>query len=101
MRFQRSWTVVYDTIYACQDRADDAKAGVKSTALLFGKHVRMILSLFASVYIFCMVAAGVLNGNGAWYFALSCGGTAVHLVWQMCTWNDADNSDCAAKFKVS
>ena len=35
-----SWTIVYDTIYACQDREDDVHAGVKSTALLFGSYVR-------------------------------------------------------------
>jgi 4-hydroxybenzoate polyprenyltransferase len=33
------WTVVYDTIYAMVDRADDLRAGVRSTATLFGAHL--------------------------------------------------------------
>jgi 4-hydroxybenzoate polyprenyltransferase len=31
------WMVIYDTIYAFQDRADDVKIGLKSTAVLFGE----------------------------------------------------------------
>lgn len=31
------WTVIYDTQYAMADRADDLKAGVKSTAIFFGR----------------------------------------------------------------
>jgi 4-hydroxybenzoate polyprenyltransferase len=43
------WTVGYDTIYAVQDRADDAKLGIFSTALLFGQKTREItLSLYLS-----------------------------------------------------
>lgn len=41
------WTLVYDTIYAHQDKADDWGAGVKSTALLFGQNTRPWLSGFA------------------------------------------------------
>ena len=32
------WTLVYDSIYAHQDKADDARVGIRSTALLFGEH---------------------------------------------------------------
>lgn len=42
------WTLVYDTIYAHQDKLDDVKAGVKSTALLFGEQTRPWLSGFAA-----------------------------------------------------
>lgn len=31
-----SWTVVYDTLYAHQDKRDDARLGLRSTALTFG-----------------------------------------------------------------
>ena len=41
------WTLVYDTIYAHQDKTDDVTAGVKSTALLFGEQTRPWLSGFA------------------------------------------------------
>ncbi len=39
------WTVIYDTEYAMADRDDDRKIGVKSTALLFGKHDRLIIGI--------------------------------------------------------
>uniref|UniRef100_A0A0G4HYM9 4-hydroxybenzoate polyprenyltransferase, mitochondrial n=1 Tax=Chromera velia CCMP2878 TaxID=1169474 RepID=A0A0G4HYM9_9ALVE len=41
------WTLVYDTIYAMQDRKDDVAAGIKSTALLWGDQTREVMSLFA------------------------------------------------------
>jgi hypothetical protein len=40
LRNHHSWTIVYNTIYACQDRDDDVAAEVKSTAVLFGSHMR-------------------------------------------------------------
>ncbi|SPO24635.1 related to COQ2 -para-hydroxybenzoate--polyprenyltransferase [Ustilago trichophora] len=42
------WTLVYDTIYAHQDKTDDVHAGVKSTALLFGEKTRPVLSAFSA-----------------------------------------------------
>lgn len=39
------WTMGYDTIYALQDARDDALVGIKSTARLFGKHVRLAVAL--------------------------------------------------------
>ncbi|KAL0486428.1 4-hydroxybenzoate polyprenyltransferase [Acrasis kona] len=54
-----AWTLVYDTIYAHQDKADDKNVGVKSTALYFGEHSRTVLSLFASVFLVFMVICGI------------------------------------------
>merc|ERR1719318_100367 len=42
-----SWTLIYDTIYAHQDKVDDVKVSVKSTALLFGDNTKSWLSLFS------------------------------------------------------
>ncbi len=42
------WTLVYDTIYAHQDKTDDVHAGVKSTALLFGEKTKPVLSAFSA-----------------------------------------------------
>jgi len=95
------WTIVYDTIYSCQDRKDDVKAGVKSTGVLFGGWVREILMLFAGGFVSALVAAGILNNQGPAYFALSCGGTTLHLLWQLSTWDVNDPKDCGAKFKVN
>ncbi|HEY1981843.1 MAG TPA: 4-hydroxybenzoate octaprenyltransferase, partial [Xanthobacteraceae bacterium] len=41
-----SWVIGYDTIYAHQDRDDDALIGIKSTALLFGARTKPMLALF-------------------------------------------------------
>lgn len=96
-----SWSIVYDTIYACQDREDDLKAGVKSTALLFGDYIRPILYMFSAAFITCVIVAGILNGNGVEYFVFSCGGAACFLVAQLATWDDNSREDNATKFKVS
>lgn len=39
------WTVAYDTLYAMVDREDDIKVGIKSTAILFGQHDKLIIGL--------------------------------------------------------
>ncbi|EPQ59056.1 hypothetical protein GLOTRDRAFT_34372 [Gloeophyllum trabeum ATCC 11539] len=77
-----SWTVYYDTIYACADRADDIKAGVKSTAILFGSHVTEISTCFAILFITSLVLAGLANSQGLLFFLVSVGGTAGNLFWQ-------------------
>ncbi|KAI0087857.1 UbiA prenyltransferase family-domain-containing protein [Irpex rosettiformis] len=93
------WTIVYDTIYACQDRKDDVRAGVKSTAVLFGERVRTVLSLFATVFVACLFLAGVANEHGLWYFVVSVGGASCHLIWQLYTINFENRDDCKRKFK--
>jgi len=93
------WTIVYDTEYGCQDRTDDIHAGVKSTALLFGDHVRAVLVGFATVFVGSLVAAGVLNNQTWIYYVVSVGGSAVHFVWQFRTWDVDSPADCGAKFK--
>lgn len=97
----KSWTLVYDTEYACQDWKDDAKAGVKSTALLFGKCVREVLMAFATIFVVSLVVAGYINQQGKVYYLVTCGGTALHFTWQFYTWNVDDAADCGSKFKVS
>ena len=42
------WTLVYDTIYAHQDKEDDIVVGIKSTALLFGDRTKAVLAAFAT-----------------------------------------------------
>lgn len=39
------WTVGYDSIYACQDTSDDRKIGIYSTALLWGKHIKLFVGV--------------------------------------------------------
>ena len=96
-----SWTIFYDTIYACQDREDDKRVGIKSTAVLFGTRVRPILTAFAAAFAACLVLSGAMLGLGPAYSLLACGGTLAHLGWQLWAWNDKSVRDSMLKFEVS
>ncbi|KAF8545827.1 4-hydroxybenzoate polyprenyl transferase [Imleria badia] len=66
------WTLVYDTIYAHQDKTDDVKVGIRSTALLFGDHTRPILSAFSASSVALTAYAGVLNAQGPPFYVGVC-----------------------------
>ncbi|KAJ7057192.1 4-hydroxybenzoate polyprenyl transferase [Mycena amicta] len=93
-----AWTIWYDTIYACQDKKDDVKAGVKSTALLFGNSIKVVLAFFASLMLGALAVAGILNGHQLPYFTLSVGGGAVYLGVQLYTFNPNSPKSCWAAF---
>jgi 4-hydroxybenzoate polyprenyltransferase len=61
------WAAVYDTMYAMVDRADDARIGVKSTAILFGEADRLLIAIMMAMMLFALVLAGREAGLGAWY----------------------------------
>ncbi|MFC7051798.1 4-hydroxybenzoate octaprenyltransferase [Hansschlegelia quercus] len=73
------WIIGYDTIYAHQDKEDDALVGVGSTALLFGERTRPILAGFYLGAVALLGVATALAGGGAlsWIgvvaFAAHCG----------------------------
>lgn len=52
------WTVAYDTQYAMVDRDDDAKIGVKSTALLFGQYDKLIIAILQLATLIVLFAVG-------------------------------------------
>ena len=89
-----SWTMLYDTIYACQDKVDDVKMGVRSTALLFGSWIQPLLVLCGVVFVAMLALAGIANQQGWSYFAVSVGGTTLHLVWQFFTVDLDSPSSC-------
>jgi 4-hydroxybenzoate polyprenyltransferase len=62
------WTVAYDTQYAMMDREDDLKIGVKSTAIIFGKHEVFIISTLQGFIIILLLVMGILLGLNYWYF---------------------------------
>jgi len=62
------WTVAYDTYYAMTDRPDDLRAGVKSTAILFGRHDLLMIGLLQGVTLALLAAAGRLAGFGLPYW---------------------------------
>jgi 4-hydroxybenzoate polyprenyltransferase len=93
-----SWVIGYDTIYAHQDREDDALIGIKSTALLFGERTKPMLALFYSLAVILLGAAGFSAGAGV-VFALGLIVFAAHLAWQIVRLDIADPDNCLAVFK--
>eukprot|EP00002_Diphylleia_rotans_P031606 TRINITY_DN6568_c0_g2_i2.p1 TRINITY_DN6568_c0_g2~~TRINITY_DN6568_c0_g2_i2.p1 ORF type:complete len:372 (-),score=56.23 TRINITY_DN6568_c0_g2_i2:188-1303(-) len=92
-----AWTMHYDTIYALQDREDDQKIGVKSTAVLFGDQTKEYLTGFSATTVTGLVATGVAAGLSWPYFA-SVALTGGHLAWQLLTLDTNNNDDCSRKF---
>lgn len=93
-----AWVIGYDTIYALQDREDDALIGVRSSALRLGRHVR---SGVAGFYL----AASILWGGAIWLIRpepLAFVGlvpAALQLGWQAMTLKPDDGEDALAKFR--
>src|SRR3954453_3567555 len=77
-----AWVIHYDTIYAHQDREDDALVGLKSTALLFGERTRPMLMVFAFGAVVLIALGGWTAGAGG-VFALGLAAFAAHLAWQI------------------
>jgi len=71
------WSLSYDTAYAIADRVDDAKIGVKSTALWFGDHVTTAVVLLGTGTLGFLALAAWLHGPTAWI------GWSLAAVWQV------------------
>ncbi len=92
-----AWTLGYDTVYAHQDKEDDALIGVKSTALKFGANTKPWLWSFYAVTLVLTAAAGATAGL-AWPFYVLLALGAVQLAWQVIDLDLDDPADCLAKF---
>jgi len=93
-----AWVIGYDTIYAHQDREDDALIGIKSTALLFGDRTKPMLAIFYGLAAGLIGLAGALAGAGA-PFWLGLAAFAAHLAWQIVRLDIRDPDLCLAVFK--
>ena len=91
------WTLVYDTIYAHQDKEDDAKAGVKSTALRFGDLTKQWLTGFGVPCIIALAISGYKAGLGMPYYTFLVI-AAYQLTWQILTVDLSSPIDCGKKF---
>ncbi|XP_027350136.1 4-hydroxybenzoate polyprenyltransferase, mitochondrial isoform X1 [Abrus precatorius] len=91
------WTLVYDTIYAHQDKEDDLKVGVKSTALRFGDSTKEWITGFG---IACLGGLGVsgFNAEIGWPYYASLVAATGHLGWQIWTVDLSSRADCNRKF---
>ena len=93
-----AWVIAYDTIYAHQDREDDALIGIKSTAILFDARTKPLLALFFALAVMLIGLAGWLAGAGL-IFALGLAAFAAHLAWQVRRLDIADPALCLRLFK--
>ena len=93
-----AWTIAYDTIYALQDARDDAVIGVRSTARLFGGHVKVGV---ASFYVAALLLAGAAIAlvGGGWMAWTGLGAFALHLVWQVAMIDPASPSRALMLFR--
>jgi 4-hydroxybenzoate polyprenyltransferase len=94
------WDLGFDTIYAHQDREDDALVGVHSTARLFGERTRPFLAA-------CYGATVVLFGLAGWSSGLGIGVIVAHalpaglLAWQVASLDIHDPAHCLKLFRAN
>ncbi|KAJ9105413.1 hypothetical protein QFC21_001784 [Naganishia friedmannii] len=93
-----AWCVLYDTIYAHQDKQDDVLVNVKSTALRFGENSRTVLTGLGTTFVSLLTYAGYAAGAGPLYYLVSCLGAAGHLTWQLRRVDFENRADCWEKF---
>lgn len=93
-----AWVIGYDTIYALQDREDDALVGVRSSALRLGGHVRGGVAAFYAVAVLCWGAAFWLARADA-LALLALLPMALHLCWQIVTLDLADHDSALERFR--
>jgi 4-hydroxybenzoate polyprenyltransferase len=93
-----AWTLGYDTIYAHQDKEDDALIGVKSSALALGARTRPFLYVFYAAAAALWFVAGRAAVLG-WPFYLGLALAAAQLAWQAARVDTDNAEDCLAKFK--
>jgi 4-hydroxybenzoate polyprenyltransferase len=95
-----AWTIGYDTIYAHQDKEDDALIGVRSTARLFGENTAQWLMGLYGLTVALIALSFWLTGVGlvAW---LGLAVAGVMLAWQIATLDIDDPEQCLALFKFN
>ena len=94
------WTLGYDTIYALQDREDDALIGVRSTALLFGDAVPVWVTGFYLATLVLLLVGGLAAGKGI-LFVLGLSPVAWLLLRQVAGLRSATPAECLRRFRAN
>ncbi|MEZ0260047.1 MAG: 4-hydroxybenzoate octaprenyltransferase [Alphaproteobacteria bacterium] len=94
------WTLAYDTIYAHQDKEDDATIGIRSTARLFGKHSKIFVGAFFMLAITCFGVAKFFAAPSQMTQLLIALPVA-HALWQLHIWKMDDAASCLKVFKMN
>jgi 4-hydroxybenzoate polyprenyltransferase len=92
------WPVVYDTLYAMVDSADDVKIGVKSTALLFGNRDKIWVGVIQVLVLFLLFLLGMQLHLRSIYF-VSLFGVVSFFVYQQYLIKDRKPENCFRAFK--
>ncbi len=93
------WTLGYDTVYAHQDKEDDALIGVKSTARLFGARSRIVLFRFYAGMVLLLLLVGPLAAL-AWPYYIGLTVAAFMLYRQNATLDFDDGAACLIAFRA-
>ena len=95
-----AWVVGYDTIYALQDREDDALVGIRSSALRLGSNVRSgVGAFYAAALAAGALAFWLLRPDPLVLVALL--PAALHLAWQVLTLAPEDGANALARFRAN
>ncbi|HWA30080.1 MAG TPA: 4-hydroxybenzoate octaprenyltransferase, partial [Rhizomicrobium sp.] len=94
------WTLGYDTIYAHQDKEDDALIGVKSTARLFGEMSSLWITGFYLATFVLISLAGV-SASGSWWAVALMLPAAAQLFWQAASLRIDDPATCLTLFRAN
>ena len=93
------WTLGYDTIYAIQDREDDALIGVRSTARRFGDHIKPAVTvIYLATSLLALIAGWFAGGFAA---ALGVAPFALHLAQQAVRLDPADGALALSLFRAN
>ena len=93
-----AWVIGFDTIYALQDREDDAMVGIRSSALRMGEQVQMGVAGFYAAAI-GLWGLGIWLYRPDWIALLALLPVALHLMWQIATLDPADPDNPLARFR--
>ncbi len=95
-----AWVIGYDTIYALQDREDDAMIGIRSSALRMGRHVKAGIGIFYVIAILFWAAAfWTIRPDPLAIAALV--PAALHLAWQVISLRAEDGAGALARFRAN
>ena len=87
------WTIAYDTIYAFQDINDDEQIGIKSTAIRFNQHPKLMVGVcYGLGFMFLCLSRGAINLSALLY--------AVFALYTLVKWNPKDTQSCGKYFKA-
>lgn len=91
------WTMVYDTIYAFQDKVDDERIGVHSTARTFARNTKPVLAAFTAGKVALLTGAGIAADLSTPYF-MGISASAIHLAYQVYATDLSNSEQCQKAF---